>query len=307
MYRHLTAVESRLQLLESALGRLFPSGELEAITRALLIEELPIDQVPFTAQNSQVSVYDPLASDPMVWDDAFHANLSSPRETGSDLRAGPGIQDQSSLFEHFLTDPSHTPDLLATTDEETEFLNNYFLYYHTLYPILHEGAFRLECQSQIHASPYWPILANIVLAIGAWLTAHTRAGLDKKYFAEAEGLFQKVHFADRGDITLVQSLVLLSAFSQKQASPEESGHYIGTAVRMAISLNLHIKSSNSECNELEKGIRRRVWWSVYCAESCSAKTFGRPLLLPEEMLITVEPVSNIHESVGHPTLLLPIC
>ncbi|BCS19761.1 GAL4-like domain-containing transcription factor [Aspergillus puulaauensis] len=59
---HLTAVESRLQLLESALGRLFPSGELEAITRALLIEELPIDQVPFTALNNQVYVYDPLES-----------------------------------------------------------------------------------------------------------------------------------------------------------------------------------------------------------------------------------------------------
>lgn len=289
-------MESRLQLLESALGRLFPSGELEAITRALHIEELPIDQVLSTAQNNQVSVYDPLASDPMIWDDAFHANLSSPGETGSDLQAGPGIQDRSSLLEDFLTDASHTPDLLATTDEETEFLNNYFLHYHTLYPILHEGAFRLECQSQIHASPYWPILANIALAIGAWLTAHARDSLDKKYFAEAEGLFQKVHSADRGDITLVQSLVLLSAFSQKQASPEESGHYIGTAVRMAISLNLHIKPSDSGCNELEKEIRRRVWWCVYCAESCSAKTFGRPLLLPEEMLITVEPVSNIYES-----------
>lgn len=143
-------------------------------------------------------------------------------------------------------------------------------------------------------------MSNIVLAIGAWLTPDARDGLDKNYFTRARDSLQQVPFTERGNITLVQSAVLLSEFSQKQASPEESGNYIGIAVRMAVFLNLHTKLAGPQVTELEKEIRRRVWWSVYCAESCSAKIYGRPLLLPEEMLITVEPVSNIHESVGSP-------
>ncbi|KAJ5813050.1 hypothetical protein N7447_010073 [Penicillium robsamsonii] len=298
-FRHLTAVENRLQLLESTLRRLFPTGEMDAITRALLTDEVPTDQPPSASGGpiNQVSVDETLPSDPMTWDSGF-PNHSSPQETERDLPTGAGLQDQASLFNLLLTCPTHTSELVGTGDEESEFLNNYFLHYHTLYPILHEGTFRLEHKSQIKASPHWHILASIVLAIGAWLTVPTRDDLDKKYFAKAKSMVQKVSFAEKGDITLVQSLVLLSEFSKKQASPQESGHYIGTAVRMAVFLHLHIKPTSPNSNELDKEIRRRVWWSVYCAESCSAKIYGRPLLLPEEMLITVEPVSNIHENVS---------
>ncbi|KXG52778.1 Transcription factor [Penicillium griseofulvum] len=307
--RHLTAVENRLQLLESTLRRLFPTGEIDAITRSLLTDEVPTDQAPSTSDGpiSQVSVDDPLPSDPMIWDDV-PPNNSSPWETETNIPTGAELQDTNPSFNSLLTDPTHTPELLGTSDEESEFLANYFLHYHTLYPILHEDTFRLEYKGQIKASPHWQILANIVLAIGAWLTVHARDGLDNKYFAKAQNMVQNVHFTEKGDITLVQSLVLLGEFSKKQASPEQSGHYIGTAVRMAVFLSLHLEPISPYLNELDKEIRRRVWWSVYCAESCSAKIYGRPLLLPEEMLITVEPVSNIHESVSRPIpSLLLIC
>ncbi|KAJ5356905.1 hypothetical protein N7517_011514 [Penicillium concentricum] len=296
-FRHLTAVENRLHLLESTLRRLFPTGEMDAITRTLLTDEVPTDQPPSASVGpiNQVSVDDPLPPDPMTWDGVF-PNDSSPRETETDLRMGAELRDQASPFNCLLTGSPHKPELVGTGDEENELLDNYFLHYHTLYPILHEGTFRLEYKGQIKASPHWQILASTVLAIGAWLTVPARHDLDKRYFAKAQNMVQRVSFAEKGDITLVQSLVLLGEFSKKQASPEESGHYIGTAVRMAVFLNLHIKPTSPYSSELDKEIRRRVWWSVYCAESCSAKIYGRPLLLPEEMLITVEPVSNIHES-----------
>ncbi|KAJ5431415.1 hypothetical protein N7445_009147 [Penicillium cf. griseofulvum] len=294
---HLTAVENRLQLLESTLRRLFPTGEIDAITRSLLTDGVSTDQSPSTSDSpiSQVSVDDPLPSDPMIRDDVF-PNSSPACETETVLPTGTELQDKNPPFNSFLTDPTHTPELLGTSDEESEFLENYFFHYHTLYPILHEGTFRLEYKGQIKVSPHWQILASIVLAIGAWLTAHARDNLDNMYFAKAQNMVRNVHFTEKGDITLVQILVLLGEFSKKQASPEQSGHYIGTAVRMAVVLNLHLKPTSPYLSELDKEIRRRVWWSVYCAESCSAKLYGRPLLLPEDMLITVEPVSNIHES-----------
>ncbi|KAL4744369.1 fungal-specific transcription factor domain-containing protein [Aspergillus terricola var. indicus] len=96
---------------------------------------------------------------------------------------------------------------------------------------------------------------------------------------------------------MIQGLILLGDFAQKQGSAEESGHYIGTALRIAVTQNLHTEPrASSSLSELDKEIRRRVWWSAYCAESCSAKIYGRPLLLPDDNLITVSMVSNIHEN-----------
>lgn len=280
---------------------------MEAITRALLIDEVPMEQSSSAPLLNQDIVKDPPPSDRIVLEDELDANQSHTLKTGTALHMSARKQDQASSVGAPLTDEPQELKITATVEEENEFLNSYFIHYHPLYPILHEATFRSEYKNRTGASPHWPILANIVLAIGAWLTSHFGNSLDRSYFLKARLLFQKVSFADRGDITLVQSLVLLSEFAQKQGSPEESGHYIGTAVRIAVAQNLHISPSSFQSSELEKETRRRVWWSVYCSESCAAKIYGRPLLLPEEMLITVEPVSNIHESVCHSSLFFPIC
>lgn len=136
-----------------------------------------------------------------------------------------------------------------------------------------------------------------MLAIGCWLTPGAREGLDHALFNQAQDQMQKNPLARKPDITLIQALVLLGDFAQKHASPEESSQYIGDAVQTALTLKLHIDPREQHSDELDKEIRRRVWWSVYCAESCSAKICGRPLLLPEETLITTKHVSNIHENV----------
>lgn len=291
-----------MQLLETTLGRLFPSGEMDAITRSLLTDNIPTDQSPPVASINQMSADEATPSN-LIWDDESHLGQFLPLDTGTDdLHVHTGLQDPASYSQSMLAG-AQSPDSMTTTNQENDFLNNYFLHYHPLYPILHEATFRSEWEGRTSTSPHWPILANIVLAFGAWLTAHARPGSDKSYFLKSRDGFQKVSFADRGDITLIQSLVLLSEFSQKQGSPEESAHYIGTAVRMAIAHNLHISLPIQQSNILNQEIGRRVWWSVYCAESCSAKIYGRPLLLPEEMLITVEPVSNIDESVRCPLLI----
>jgi len=186
---------------------------------------------------------------------------------------------------------------LATLDEESKFVDTYFAYYNTLYPMLHENTFRSVKYGQT-APPHWAVLSNMVLALGAWLSSDSHQGLDKIYFARAEDCFEKIPTWSQGNLVLTQGLVLLSEFAQKQGNPETSGRYIGSAVQMAVALNLHMEPQDHESTELDKEIRRRVWWSVYCAESCSAKIYGRPLLLPEDALTTVKSVSNIHENVS---------
>ncbi|KAE8153932.1 hypothetical protein BDV25DRAFT_167962 [Aspergillus avenaceus] len=262
---HLTAVETRLHLLESVLGKIFPSGEMQNISRELLAGDSPENLISTNRDHDPLSADNCLPSDGLSFDD---------------LSIAPELQN-------FLP--------MDMEDQKSKFVDNYFTYYHTLYPMLHENTSRSMQRSQTN-SPHWSVLANMVLAFGAWLSSDAQQGLDKVYFARAEKHFEKTLVETQGTLTLIQSLVLLSEFAQKQGSPEKSGRYLGSAVQTAVALDLQMEPDDSENKELDKEIRRRVWWSVYCAESCSAKIYGRPLLLPEDALITVRPVSNIHEN-----------
>ncbi|KAJ5674767.1 uncharacterized protein N7477_004701 [Penicillium maclennaniae] len=264
---------------------------METITRALLMNDDSIDRASIDS-NRQFAVDDPFPSDPTILDDILNTVETAPPEFGTDNHMDTEPQAQISF---------HSPEPSETTGAERAFLNRYFLHYHTLYPILHERKFRSEYESHT-ASRHMPVLANMVLAFGAWLSTDARQDVDKIYFAKAQDHVRKLSMEDKGDMTLVQGLVLLSEFAQKQASPDSSIHYIGTAVRIALALNLHIEPSDTNISELDKEIQRRVWWSVYCAESCSAKIYGRPLLLPEDALITIKPVSNIHENSDDSTV-----
>ncbi|PLB53444.1 hypothetical protein P170DRAFT_376303 [Aspergillus steynii IBT 23096] len=279
---HLTAVENRLHLLEAALGGLFPDGEMQEISRELLLEESPGDRMSSNADNEWISADNTLSYDPLVFDDLPNpTQFMAPEFDSSPVDADNWSAPQA--------------DTIAAPEEEAKFVDIYFAHYNTVYPMLHEETFRLVQGGQ-SAPPHWPVLANMVLALGAWLSVDVREELDLTYFARAEQHFQKISMGNRGNLILVQGLVLLSEFAQKQGSPEKSGRYVGSAVHISIGLNLHVETQDSKTSELDREIRRRVWWSVYCAESCSAKIYGRPLLLPEDTLITVRPVSNIHEN-----------
>ncbi|KAJ5635466.1 uncharacterized protein N7484_008779 [Penicillium longicatenatum] len=188
------------------------------------------------------------------------------------------------------TPQSYNP--IATIVEEAQFVDNYFTHYHPIYPMLHEDTFK-SMQDSRPTSPDWLVLSNAVLAFGAWLNSDADKGSSEVYFGKAENCFEKASVESQGSLTLIQASVLLAEFAQKQGVPQKCGRYIGSAVQMAVALGLQMELGDSESTELDKEIRRRVWWSVYCSESCSAKTYGRPLLLPEDALITVKPVSNI--------------
>ncbi|KAL4733044.1 fungal-specific transcription factor domain-containing protein [Aspergillus similis] len=258
-YRHLTAVETRLNLLEAALAKLFPAGDIVALAQDLLLGNDPINDV--------------------VMADTF----TSGSPINSALAGNDILQNHEPV----------TDIALLTAQEQMQFVENYFTQYHVLAPLLNEESFRRDLRSPSLPLPR-QLLVQMVLAIGAWLTPQVRDGLDTELFLQAKDQFQRIPIANHADISVLQALLLLGDFAQKQGSAEESEYYIGTALRIAMTLNLHTEPPLS-LGRVEQEIRRRVWWSAYCAESCSAKMYGRPLLLPEDNLITVNAVSNIHD------------
>ncbi|KAL5366594.1 fungal-specific transcription factor domain-containing protein [Aspergillus floccosus] len=268
---HLTAVENRLHVVETALGKLFPDGDMHALALDILLDEgINSQQRPINLGGSPATSIaiseDPISSDYGLVGDQQLSPDEPPGHFGMEI------------------DPPLRSPPLVTGREHTQFIDNYFAQYHVLYPILHEKSFRRDLQAQ-SPSPLFRLLVQIILAIGAWLRPQAHEGLDEKFFVEAQRQFQRIPITDQTDISIVQALILMGDVAQKQGSAEESGHYIGTALRIAVTLNLHAEPPVS-LSELDKEIRRRVWWSVYCAESCSAKIYGRPLLLPDDNLIT---------------------
>ncbi|KAL4919602.1 hypothetical protein BDW62DRAFT_216762 [Aspergillus aurantiobrunneus] len=223
---HASDPRSRLHVLEAALAKLFPAGDIAALAQDLLLSDDHINDVDMA---------DYLTSGP---------------PTKSALLGSPVLQT--------------TDSPLLTVQEQTQFVENYFMQYQVLCPLLNEGCSRRDFHSP-SLSPASQLLVQMVLTILAWLTPQPRDGLVSELFLQAKDQFQRIPITDHGDISVVQALVLLSDFALKQ----------GTAGERSLPLS-----------KVDQETRRRVWWSVYCTESYSAKIYGRPLLLPDDNLIT---------------------
>jgi len=187
---------------------------------------------------------------------------------------------------------------------EQAFIDAYFLNYHTSYPFVHEPTFRAQFNEpslRPHGTA-WQILLNTILALGAWSIGDDTSDLDVTFYQEARACLQQASVFETGNLTLVQALLLLSNYAQKRNKPNTGWNYLGLAVRMAMSLGLHKEFPGWKISLLQREIRRRLWWGVFIFDSGAAKTFGRPILLPEECVMDAKQVLNIHDDVSRSTL-----
>ncbi|OQD77076.1 hypothetical protein PENDEC_c003G06402 [Penicillium decumbens] len=186
---------------------------------------------------------------------------------------------------------------------EQAFIDAYFLNYHSSYPFVHEPTFRAQFNDpslRPHGTA-WQILLNTILALGAWSIGDDNSDLDITFYQEARAFLQQASVFETGNLTLIQALLLLSNYAQKRNKPNTGWNYLGLAVRMAMSLGLHKEFHGWKINLLQREIRRRLWWGVFIFDSGAAKTFGRPILLPEENVMDAKQVLNIPDDALTPT------
>ncbi|KAL2843687.1 fungal-specific transcription factor domain-containing protein [Aspergillus pseudoustus] len=314
---HLTRVEDRLNKFEIALRALFPSGDVESIVHDLAQGRGPDALGPEAVLPEVTSLIEP--------DSGLVTGFTPDLEIG--ISSAPSDNDLAS----FSTSDAQfiDPTVLigqepATALPETQinnatspfdvtfeepYINAFFRNYHPAHPFIHEATFKSEWVSQGTGASQksWYILLNALLALGAWSLGSVARETDMIFYNQANIRLQKLPLMERGDIQLLQALLLLSDFAQKRAMPDRGIQYLAIAVRMSIDLGLHREPPESERKSLlDREIERRIWWSIYIFDSCAAKSFGRPLLLPENTFITTKPVLNIHdEALGPNATLLP--
>ncbi|KAJ5116212.1 hypothetical protein N7456_000560 [Penicillium angulare] len=342
--QHLTYVEDRLHAFETALSRLFPGGDLDATLRSLLQnQETP--QAPSSRTSSRHSTPAkpeaeraepapealPQQADGFDWAEKEltlgdltdgMAALSIKPEGAGYFGASSSVVPLRALFDHGfdLNIPVRSASsggiplkaqLLESAPSgliEQAFIDAYFLNYHTSYPFVHEPTFRAQFNEpslRPHGTA-WQILLNTILALGAWSIGDDSSDLDITFYQEARGFLQQASVFETGNLTLVQALLLLSNYVQKRNKPNTGWNYLGTAVRMAMSLGLHKEFPGWKISLLQREIRRRLWWGVFIFDSGAAKTFGRPILLPDEAVMDAKHVLNIDDDALTPsTTTLP--
>lgn len=115
-------------------------------------------------------------------------------------------------------------------------------------------------------------------SVNQWIDYDGPPGFD--YFTHVLQLLPDLH--EQGSVLFVEALALVGLFMQNLNRRDASSLYIGSALRMAITLGLHqeptLAGIDGEANEH----RRRVWWSVYSLDRIHSAKSGNPITIQDE-------------------------
>ena len=150
----------------------------------------------------------------------------------------------------------------------------------------------------------WMALMYVVAAIGAFMAA-TRPNDDDLILFHCARSHLSINMLEVGNLTLVQSLTLISNYLQKRDRPNSSYNYLGLAIRMALGLGLHKDFPRCKSNLLHEEIRRRTWWCLYIFDAGSTITFGRPLTITSAGIDAKLPLNTFDSNLTASTLSSP--
>ena len=172
------------------------------------------------------------------------------------------------------------PDLSkpCQSADQATLVDHYFRFYHPAYPLLHEGSFRARASGAI-AKPKdgsWPLLYNMVLAMGAFAGDTCGADHDLPYFQAARECVT-LSVIEKGSLSYVQGLMIMANYLQKRGNKPNAGFaLIGIAWSMALAIGLHREFGPYGTTSFSMELRRRTWWTLFVFVSGAQLTLGRP-------------------------------
>lgn len=181
------------------------------------------------------------------------------------------------------TSPSR--DLVsANLSREQRCISFYFDTAHGITPLLDEDDFRATYAAGNRNDKSWLALLNMVLALGSISSGST--SLHTHYYNQTRS-YLGFDCLGSGNMESLQALCLLGGYYLHYVnSPNMAYAVLGAAHRMAIALGLH-RDPVPRCHDTQTGetphqqratieLRRRVWWSLFCLDTWSGMTLGRP-------------------------------
>ncbi|UPK92470.1 hypothetical protein LCI18_003405 [Fusarium solani-melongenae] len=175
------------------------------------------------------------------------------------------------------------------------YLESFWDIVHPVFPVLHKPTFmqfycllwepaRIARADTTVDDPVLLATLNLVLAIGCRFTQRvdldSRAIQADQFYQRARGLVP-IDSLDVASLPTVQLLLLTAIHLQSTTYSSRCWNMVGLATRVAQSLGLHLNRGESETsNQLEREMRRRVWYTCVTLDRLMCTTFGRPAMLP---------------------------
>ncbi|KAH9996122.1 fungal-specific transcription factor domain-containing protein, partial [Xylariaceae sp. FL0662B] len=193
--------------------------------------------------------------------------------------------------------PRFDPPDLGASVIITKFIDSYFLFYNTCYPIVHEKTFRQRVEKrQQMSSVSRRIIYYMVLALGHWISTD-KSSWD--YYSAARSRVS-VAMLESGSMETIEAFLLMSNYLQKRDRPNTGFIFSGIAYRMAIGLGLH-REPPTAVNSMAKERRRQLFWILFCFDSGFNITTGRPPGMTQGFIDTHLP-RNIDDRNGDAVL-----
>ncbi|OQV11205.1 Fungal specific transcription factor domain-containing protein [Cladophialophora immunda] len=161
----------------------------------------------------------------------------------------------------------------------------YFNRFHLIYPFLHESSFRAEYENmwadpeQAPRRSSWHALLNAVFTLGYEFyneLASSDVPAAVPPFSDRARTIILAQVYKRGNLELMQGLLLLCHYLQGTLDLNECWNLVGLMIRTAFSIGLHLNPDSLSVSSVEKEVRKRVWWGCFALDRTVSMKFGRP-------------------------------
>ncbi|KAF6807257.1 C6 transcription factor [Colletotrichum sojae] len=278
----------------------------------------PDQRHPITPSDASPSVVESAAVDSMTAvreDGAATGEYFGSSSAGSftnqikaaiDARLGSTVESpgpRSSLFRSSLppldgTGPGGQADYVLPARKQADHLTDLYWYYvDPLYPFLDRQRFEhsyralfagtsLDADERIFVS-----VLNIIFALSTQLIEvmppEQRDASSQGYFSRAQDLL-RLSLWDTGSIELIQCLLIMSQYLQSTNNPHQTWMIVGSCVRIAQGLGLHLPETAMElASEAERDLVRRIWHGCILMDRMIAITHGRPAMISDQLASSV--------------------
>ncbi|KAK2000655.1 fungal-specific transcription factor [Colletotrichum falcatum] len=156
-------------------------------------------------------------------------------------------------------------------------IDAYFKRIHVFVPMLDEAAFRADYLEGQRFDGPWLALLNMIFAMGSIVAMKSDDYNHINYYNRAMEYLPIDAFGS-SHIEMVQALALIGGYYLHYINrPNMANAVLGAAIRMASALGLHRESLVQGSSDVVAAeTRRRTWWSLFCLDTWSTTTMGRP-------------------------------
>ncbi|KAE8145212.1 fungal-specific transcription factor domain-containing protein [Aspergillus avenaceus] len=177
------------------------------------------------------------------------------------------------------------PPPLPPKDVADRLLERYFSCIHSVLPVIHWPSFLLDVEklyqtgSLLGVPREWAAVLFGVFACGSLHTLEkTREHGGKEFVRLSCGSIDV--WQDNFTLDQARAALLVSLFLYEVNAKSASWVWIGSAVRVAQEIGLHLESG--PWSPLEGEIRKRLWWGVYAWDRLLALEMGKPVLINDQ-------------------------